>query len=71
MQIIGCHVTAFGKSLHCGQSGEIVADYGSHMLVKADDESYSGAHKNTIGPGKYFQVDSLLFKINKAPNGTD
>ena len=36
------------------------------MLVKADDPKYSGAHKNSIGEGKYFQVDTLLYKINKA-----
>jgi len=67
MQIIGAHVTAFGKSLHAGQSGIIVADYEAMLLVKADDPSYHGAHRNSIGDGRYFQVDNLLYKINKEP----
>ena len=58
----GKKITAFGKSLHAGQSGTVAADYGTMLLVKADDESYSGASKNSIGDGKYFQVDNLLVK---------
>jgi len=57
---IGTHILAFGQSLHAGQTGIVVADYDSHLLVKADDQSYSGAGKNSGREGKYFQVDSLL-----------
>lgn len=59
---LGTRIQAFGKSLHAGQTGKIVADYESMLLVKADDPKYSGARKNSIGEGKYFQVDSLLVK---------
>lgn len=62
MYEIGAHLMAFGKSLHAGQSGILVADYGQFLLIKADDEKYSGAAKNSIGESKYFQVDSLLVK---------
>jgi hypothetical protein len=55
-------IQAFGKSHHAGQTGSVVADYGEMLLVKADNEKYSGAHKNSIGDGKYFQVDRLLAK---------
>jgi len=58
----GTHILAYGKSHHAGQSGTVVADYGSHLLVKADDLSYEGAHRNSIGEGRYFQVDNLLCK---------
>ena len=60
--MLGKRITAFGKSLHAGQTGTVVADYGSMLLVKADDEKYTGAHKNSIGEGRYFQVDNLLVK---------
>ena len=59
---LGSHLLCFGKSLHAGQSGILVADYGSHLLLKADNEKYSGASKNTGREGKHFQVDSLLVK---------
>ena len=60
--MIGKKITAFGKSLHAGQTGTVVADYGTMLLVKADDDKYAGASKNSIGDGKYFQVDNLLVK---------
>ena len=56
----GTYVKALSKSLHEGQTGVVVADYGSHVLVKVHDETYSGAGKNSIGEGKYIQIDSLL-----------
>lgn len=56
------HILAHGKSIHAGQTGIVIADYGNYLLVKADDESYSGASTNSIGEGKYFQVDNLLCK---------
>ena len=62
MYKIGSHLMVFGKSIHAGQKGTLVADYGNHLLVKADDLKYSGAHKNSIGEGKYFQADALLVK---------
>jgi hypothetical protein len=58
----GAKILAFGKSIHAGQTGTVVADYGTMILVKADDESYVNARKNSIGEGKYFQVDNLLCK---------
>lgn len=60
--MVGVRILAFGKSHHAGQKGIVVADYGSMLLVKAEDESYPEAHKNSIGEGKYFQVDNLLAK---------
>lgn len=60
--IVGKKIMAFGKSLHAGQTGTIVADYGTMVLVKADDEKYSNAFKSSDREGKYFQVDSLLYK---------
>jgi hypothetical protein len=65
VKIVGSSIQAFGKSLHAGQTGVIVADYGTMVMVKADDEAYSGASKSTGLDGKYFQVDSLLYKIIK------
>jgi len=59
---IGSHLVAFGQSLHAGQSGTLVADYGEFLLIKADDEKYSGASKNSIGEGKYFQANHLLVR---------
>ena len=59
---IGVKILAFGKSMHAGQKGTVVADYGNYLLVKAEDEKYEHAHKNSIGDGKYFQVDNLLAK---------
>ena len=58
-------IMAFGKSLHAGQKGTIVADYESMVLVKADDPTYTGAHKSSGREGKYFQVDSLLIRQTK------
>lgn len=63
--MIGKKIIATGKSLHAGQIGVVVADYGNYLLIQADDEDYSGAHKNSIGDGKYFQVDSRTVKILK------
>lgn len=63
--MIGKQIQATGKSKHAGQTGVVVKDYGSMLLVKADDESYSGAHKNSVGEGKYYQVDSELIKVLK------
>ena len=60
--MIGKKITAFGKSLHAGQTGTVVADYGTMLLVKADDEKYTNAFKSTNREGKYFQVDTLLYK---------
>lgn len=62
MYEIGTHVVAFGKSMHAGQSGTIVRNYGNHYLVEADDPKYIHAHKNSIGDGRYFQVDALLIR---------
>ena len=59
---IGTKVLAFGKSLHAGQKGTVVEDWGNYLLVKADDETYPGAHNNTGREGKYFQLDSRLCK---------
>ena len=62
MYELGDHIQCIGKSMHAGQSGILVADYGNFLLLKADDPKYSGASKNSIGDGKYFQVDNLLVK---------
>ena len=64
--MVGKRIQAIGKSHHAGQIGTVVADYGNMLLVKAADESYSDAHKNSIGDGKYFQVDSRVCKEIKA-----
>ena len=62
MYELGTHLLAFGKSLHAGHSGHLVADYGDMLLLKSDEAKYPGAHKNSIGEGKYFQVDALLVR---------
>lgn len=62
MYEIGVHLLAFGKSLHAGQKGILVADYGDMLLLKADDEKYSNAYKASNREGKYFQVDRLLVR---------
>ena len=62
MITVDTKILAYGKSHHAGQKGVVVADYGMMLLVKADDEAYSGAHKNAIGEGKYFQVDSRYIR---------
>jgi len=59
---LGVRVQAFGKSQHAGQIGTVIADYGEMLLVEAQDPKYKDAHKNSIGEGRYFQVDSLLVK---------
>ena len=58
--MLGKKILAYGKSIHAGQTGTVAADYESMLLLKADDESYAKAYKNSIGEGKYFQVDSRL-----------
>ncbi len=55
-------IIATSKSKHAGQTGTVIADYGNMLLIKTDDESYSGAHKSSERPGKYFQVDSRWIK---------
>jgi len=60
--MLSSKVEATSKSLHAGQTGTIVADYGTMILVKADDESYSGAHLSSGREGRYFQVDSRCIK---------
>ena len=60
--MVGKRVLAFGKSIHAGQEGTVVADYGTMLLVEASDPSYKLAFKNNIGDGRYFQVDNLLVK---------
>ena len=59
---IGAKVIAFGKSMHAGQTGTVAADFGNYLLIKADDEKYQHAHKNSGRDGKYFQVDELCVK---------
>ena len=67
----GKHIIAFGATKHAGQTGEVVADYDSVLLIKADDESYEHAHRNSTREGRYFQVDSLLVKEIKAKDAKD
>jgi len=62
MNMKGKHILALSKSLHSGQKGIVVEDWGNILLIKADDETYSGSYKDTVREGKYFQVDSLLVK---------
>lgn len=59
---LGSNLLCFGSSIHAGQKGILVADYGDFLLLKADDEKYSNASKNSGREGKYFQVDALLVK---------
>jgi len=65
IEMVGQRIKAFGKSLHSGQTGTVIADYGTMLMIKADDESYTGASKSTGLEGEYFQVDNLLAKIIK------
>ena len=70
MELIGLRIQPYGKSLHNGHTGVITADYGEFVMVKADDPSYVHAHKSfnrdgTTKDGRYFQVDSLLYKVIK------
>jgi len=65
VQLLGASILPFGKSIHAGHPGIVVADYGSMLLVKSTEDKYPGANNNSIGDGRYFQVDSLLMKITK------
>ncbi len=56
-------IQATTASLHNGQTGTVVADYGTMYMVKADDEEYSRAFKSSGLEGKYFQVDSRKVKV--------
>ena len=67
--MIGKHIMAVGKSLHAGYAGVVVADYQTMLLVKSDDDSYVHAGRNSIGEGKYFQIDSRMYKEIKETNG--
>ena len=58
----GTKVKATIKSLHNGQTGTVVADYESMVLVEADDQSYSQATKNSTHPKKCFQIDKRWVK---------
>ncbi len=64
---VGCTILAFGKSMHAGQTGVVVRDWDDTLLVEADDPKYQHAHKNTVGEGRYFVVDSLLAKVTSMP----
>ncbi len=64
---VGCTIQAFGKSMHAGQTGLVVRDWDNMLLILADDQSYANAHRNTVGEGKYFVVDSLLAKLTSMP----
>jgi len=54
------------KSIHAGQSGTVVADYGQYIMVLADDPTYTHAARNSIvpkdSPNRYFFVDTLSIK---------
>ena len=65
---LGTHVEAFGKSLHTGHKGTVAADYINMILVKSDDPKYVMSHTNTIGEGKYFQIDARYCKEIKDGN---
>lgn len=56
---------ATGKSLHAGQKGTVVKDYGHMLLIKADDEKYTNSYKHPEMEGKYFQLDSRNYKVLK------
>ncbi len=68
---VGCTIQAFGKSMHAGQTGTVVRDWDSTLLVLADDPKYQHAHKNTVGEGRYFVVDNLLARITSMPEQSD
>lgn len=59
---IGTKIQATAKSIHTGQTGTVVANYISMLLVEASDPKYELSHKNTIGEGKYFQIDARSCK---------
>lgn len=62
MSTIGKTVLATGKSIHAGQIGLVVEDWGNYLLVKPDNQDYAKAHKNSGREGKYCQFDSRLAK---------
>ncbi len=51
---------AVGKSLHAGQHGVVVSDWGMTLLIKAEDESYAKAYTDSTREGKHFVVDTDL-----------
>jgi len=59
-------IQAFGKSMHAGQLGIVVADHDQYVMVLADDPTYTHAHRNSIvpkdSPNRYFFVDTLSIK---------
>jgi hypothetical protein len=67
LNLVGEHITCFGKSLHAGQSGVVVNDWDTIVMVVADDQSYSGAHKNAGYDSKVFQVDTRYITSYKDP----
>ena len=62
MHEIGTRLQCFGKSLHAGHTGHLVADYGDMLFIKSDEVKYSNAFKSSGREGLYFQVDSLLVR---------
>ena len=65
MEYLDKRIEATAKSLHVGQKGTVVADYGNYVLVKADDETYNNSFTSSGREGKYFQVDTRLIKAVK------
>ena len=59
---VGDVVIGMAKSIHAGHKGTVVADYGNYLMILAEDQKYTNAHKNSAFEGKVFQVDSLLCK---------
>jgi len=59
---LGTRVKATLKSKHDGEVGTVVADYGNMIVVTAENQKYSKAHKNTGWDSKVFFIDSRYVK---------
>jgi hypothetical protein len=59
---VGARIQCFGKTIHAGQVGEVISDYGNYLVIKPDDQKYERANRNSSYDFKTFQVDYLLVK---------
>jgi hypothetical protein len=59
---VGDKVIGMAKSLHAGHKGTVVADNGYYIMVSADDQQYTKAHKSSTVKDKVFQIARELCK---------
>ena len=60
---VGTRVMALGKSLHAGQYGTFIKDENDFIVVKAEDQTYSGAGLDSVLGFKIFYLDRDLVKV--------